>query len=487
MTLKPFVVATTVLWLASAAMPAFAQVSTGPGTGGTGLTPPSPPPAGTSGRRPTAWFGGGVGDTGQSLTGSLTLGYGRFEQNLKEPLPDQLSRSDTNFSSASGSLYYNLDRRRFSLSSSIYGALNHYPSVIDEVFNSYGYGVGASYQLSRRTTIDADTAMSYSPPFLQTLQGLTDPGQVPLPPPVLDTGLLEERSKQWNTSVGIQHRLTSRSDLTGSYGHMVWESQTEGAPKQVTDDASIRYNHQLARGLAAFVGYRYGRSRVEVEEGEEFAPVDRSGIDAGINFNRALSISRNTTVTFGGGVTSAKEVGAESSQWFLVGNAAIDHKMGRSWTTGAGYSRDANFVPGIQGMVIGDRIFGHLDGRLSRRVSWGNSISWTRGDVGFENANSYTTMQASSTAGFALTAGVGASVNYTYYLSDFATFQGLLSPTLAKAKGHTVSGSIGWSYYSFGVSWAKYEYLITNNQSLSFNFSMYAPLFNRARRPDATR
>ena len=87
----------------------------------------------------------------------------------------------------------------------------------------------------------------------------------------------------------------------------------------------------------------------------------------------------------------------------------------------------------------------------------------------------------------ALTPGVGASVSYTYYLSDFATFQGLLSPTLAKAKGHTFSGYIGWSYYSFVVSWATYEYLITNNQSLSFNFSMYAPLFNRARRPDATR
>ncbi len=67
--------------LFAAAVPTRGQNTGGPGGqgGAGGVGPPQAPPSGTSGA-PRAWFGGGVGSVGQTLTGNIGVTGGTFRR-----------------------------------------------------------------------------------------------------------------------------------------------------------------------------------------------------------------------------------------------------------------------------------------------------------------------------------------------------------------------------------------------------------------------
>jgi hypothetical protein len=161
--------------------------------------------------------------------------------------------------------------------------------------------------------------------------------------------------------------------------------------------------------------------------------------------------------------------------------------IGRSWSTGVFYRRNADFVEGITGIVQTDSVGTYLGGQLGRRMSVNAQAGATRGGIGLENQNPFTTYFAGAGTSIAVSREVGIGVNYSYYRSEFASGDFLLTPGLQNYQGHSVSTSLGWRYLQFGVAYSRSHYLSNRDQSLTASVSLFAPLFARTRRPNAAR
>ena len=85
-----------------------------------------------------------------------------------------------------------------------------------------------------------------------------------------------------------------------------------------------------------------------------------------MDYNKALSFSRRTTLTFSTG-TAAVNSGRDTS-FNLTGTARLNHEIGRTWTASAGYSRSVQFVDLLLVPVLYDSLDASIIGLLNRRV-----------------------------------------------------------------------------------------------------------------------
>ena len=464
--------------LGAESRPAYAQAG---GGGSPGAQQPQAPPAGT-GRAPSAWLVNGVGSVGQTLTGSLSIGGGRFERRPDTTLNPLLTPSDSAISYVNGGLFYGVDAGRSNLSAGFTAFGNYFPAFSDEILFGYSGSATASLAVTSRTTLTATQGAYLEPPLARSLQGIFGPGAGGgAIPPVLDPGRIEERALTLTTGVGLQHQLTSRSSLSLSYRRWRYDLRDQSLI-QISDDASIRYTHALTGGLSFHAGYRYGTSRVE---GVDVPPTERSGIDAGLDYGRALSLTRNTTLAFGAGTTVARE--GDNNRFLLTGNVQLDHQIGRSWNTGVFYRRTADYVEGITGIVMTDGVGTFLGGQVGRRVSLSLQADASRGNIGLEDRNPFNSYRAGAGLSIAMSQSTGLGISYSYFQSDFDNGSFLLSPGLQKYQGHSTSVNVGWRYLQFGVAYSRYLYLSNRDQSLTASVSLFAPLVARTRRPDASR
>jgi hypothetical protein len=133
--------------------------------------------------------------------------------------------------------------------------------------------------------------------------------------------------------------------------------------------------------------------------------------------------------------------------------------MGRSWSTGVGYSRNVSYAETFRAPVLSDNLFGGLSGLLSRTVQFHAAAGASRGNVGFAGANDLESYFASASTRFAFSRKAGLSVYYTYYRYSFGI--GIELPP--------------------GIS------RFTNRQSFGFSVDTWVPLIQRNRSANATR
>jgi len=467
-----------VLTLAVSSVPAFAQGSQGqPMQGGAGQGGAGQVPAGTAGGQQRAWFGNGTGRIGQNLSGRLSLGGGVIDRRRTDPVTfDETIRRSDNWH-ASGGLTYALTGASASLAISAGSSVNSFAGLSDQLVVSHRGQVSAGLPLSSRTSLSASVGAFREPTVVRYLRGLFGSGPGFAPPDDFDAGDVRDATVSYQASASLRQELTTRSALAFGYNHR--RSNYAGADEQqIHDNASARYTLSITEGFGVRFGYGYMTSRQDVPGAVRS---ENHHVDAGVNYNKALSLSRNTTLSFGTGSAIARS--QNHTRFFVTGDAGLTHRIGRSWSVAGHYSRNVRFIEGVTEVAFVDSMSANVGGNPAARVTLNASVSTHRGGVGLgAGQNPLRGLAGHAAVSIAAAQNVGLSLHYGYYRSRFGSTAFLLSPELQLFERHTVGVSVGlWGLVSLGVNYSDATHPFNHNRAVLASVGFFAPLYARAR------
>jgi hypothetical protein len=368
-------------------------------------------------RLPEGLFGGGVAENGQSLAFDVS-GGGGYSKGLRF-VPAPVTAGST-FGHAAGSLRYSFIGSRLDAWASAASSAHYYADTTGQLpLRHVGTaGLNLRVPLSLRTHLTLGQTASYQP--LQTVSpfpGLIDPGigggqALPIDPDLAPTS---DGYVQYDSSASLSHELSRRT------GVFVSASYRRGGRPSATGDLSIAHagggvTRELARGLGVRLGYRYTRGTYsETGPGAQF---DHQDIDVGLDFNRALSLTRRTRLSFATGSVILND--GDRTLFTVTGRAGLSHDIGRSWRASVSYRRGAEFLGTLRAPVVSDAMTTGLGGFVGPRVRAHASVGAARGNVGLDQGNSFVSYYTATGLTVGVTSYLGLDVNYSYYQSEFA-------------------------------------------------------------------
>lgn len=367
-------------------------------------------------RLPEGLFGGGVAENGQLLAVGVS-GGGGYTKGLRF-VPAPVTAGST-FGHVAGNLRYTFVGPRLDAWGSAASSAHYYADTTDQlpVRHVVTAGLNVRVPLSLRTNLTLGQTASYQP--LQTVSpfpGLVDPGiggqALPIDP---DLAATSDGYVQYESSAGLSHELSRRTAVFVGAGYR------RGGRPSATGDLSILHaggglTRQLARGLSARLGYRYTRG-IYAETGQR-GQFEHQDIDVGLDFNRALSLTRRTRLSFATG--SVVLTDGTETRFTVTGRARLNHTIGRSWRASAAYRRGAEFIGTLRAPFVSDGVATGLDGFLGPRLHLGGTVGAIRGNVGLGQGNTVTSAYATTRLTVGVTQYLGLDVDYSYYQSDFA-------------------------------------------------------------------
>jgi hypothetical protein len=407
-------------------------------------------------------FGGRVDNPEQLLTLSGTAGIGYDTNVLLETggfgggTGDPRAGTSSVYESLGASLSYTLHKGRIDFGASSWTDARYYQELSGGWVPAYGGSIATTFHTSKKSHVRADYHLTYQP-FLTLifLPALNEPELGQAPPPNLDFGA--ESNENLTNSIGVEygHELSKRWSVNANY-----ISQATSFNAQPERDFSLRQfgaraSYNIARGLSARIGYGYSEGYYP----EGFSDSRGHTLDAGIDFARALSLSRRTTLAFGTG--SSATVYQDETHYRFLGNATLSREIGRTWNVGLAYNRTVELLAAYAEPVLGDAVTAGVGGMLNHRLQVNASAGVFIGHVGYSSGqNAFDTYMAGANAQFAISRQMALRINYSYFFYSYdpgaLPLVNLLVPT-------------------------------SDRHSVQANFVVWAPFFYRPRKPDAAR
>lgn len=360
----------------------------------------------------------------------------------------------------SGSLAYTKSGQRLNFSASSATSGRYYKSLSEPFLASHSARVGLGYQSGRSTSFNAAQTVSYQPfGTLNVFPSLTNPVSVGPEPldvvaaPSLDVRALRRTYTSATSDAGVTRRLSRRSSVSASYSFRTSQFEDEAGSFHA-QSVSAGFNRVITEHLGLRLGYGYTESRLAQTE-ERF---HNHFIDSGINYNRALSISRRTTVSFDTGGTGVND--GQATRWDVLGGANLVHEIGRTWALMAAYRRNVQFVETLRRPLFSDSVNSSLKGLLSRRVQFSAGAGASSSSFGVKRA---------------------AKGLWSYYANA--------SVGVAVSRHLQISGQ--YSYYQYRFDDPVYQTLGFNQQvnrhGVSVSLDAWAPIFQKGRGTNASR
>jgi hypothetical protein len=165
-------------------------------------------------------------------------------------------------------------------------------------------------------------------------------------------------------------------------------------------------------------------------------------IDAGVDYSRALSISRRTTFAFSTGSAiltgdtrfAVNDAGEQKAFYRFTGDASLRHEMGRTWDASVAYRRSVDWRETFNQPLLSDSVTAEVGGFVSRRIRFSSSADYTLGSVGFVGTNNgYDSASAAAGLEYALSrrfALFGRYVYYRYHFDSGVALSPLFAPAL---------------------------------------------------------
>ena len=397
-------------------------------------------------------FGSGTGDAGQLLTASGSVGTGWDNDVVADivgnsgGVTEGGSRSGT-VASVSGALAYSYDTDPMSVGLSVGTSARYYPGNTTDLVR--GTQARATVGASPRpgTSLSMNLSVAHQPYQLSSLFPVVFEPELGEPPiPDLDLISTPDLYLRYSADLGFSQRMSRRASFQASYTqHRAERGDVAGAFSNQIAGAGLTYN--LGKGLDARAGYRYGEARFSDGDTRE-----HHAIEAGVDYNRALSISRQTTLSFGTGSTALRS--KEELRFIFTGNATLNHEIGRSWNAWVGYARRVHMDETFLEPMVSDGLSVGLEGLISRRLQFN---SFARGAIGKgleRDAPGFDTVHAAATLSYAVTRFMNAGLTYAFYQQRFDEGAQLSVGIPRSADRHSVRATV----------------------------SLWAPLFQRSRR-----
>jgi opacity protein-like surface antigen len=303
-----------------------------------------------------------------------------------------------------------------------------------------GYRVGAniSGSLARHTSVSLAGSAGYSPEFrLGVFTSPVSPTgfQDPFTTVLADYDVYSLAALRTSAGGGITQTIGRRASVNASY----WLTNidyTNDSFDYRSHSGGLRYTQRLTRNVGAHLGYGYATAEYSLRV--ELRPLNVHRIDAGIDYGRALSISRRTRVSFSTGSAiisgQGETTGRETSDFtlYLSGAADLTHEMGRTWKALLSYRRGIDAHEGFSQLFLSNGLSGGVSGLLSRRVSFGSGVDYVVGRVGLTGGAHYSSVSASAGLQYALSRSLALFGRYVYYKYDFDR-QVAVDPRLPRA------------------------------------------------------
>ena len=210
-----------------------------------------------------------------------------------------------------------------------------------------------------------------------------------------------------------------------------------------------RYRHAISRNVSAHVGYNRDRGVRPATDTQAEEVYFQHNIDIGVDFGfaRALTLTRRLTFSFDTGTVFLRD--SFSSRFDVVGSAALNYRMGRSWMADLTYYRGVNYAALLSAPTFSDSLTASTGGNLGPRLSLSARAGLATGRLGFSRDGSgYSAAQAGADLSVAVVGPVSASAGYTYYRYSFDDSSLLLTGVATEMRRHTVfvGGSVSLSF-----------------------------------------
>ena len=375
-------------------------------------------------------FASGVAGTEQLLTANVSLGAG-WDDNLvadavgRTRLTDVTQQFRGGLGTGSAGLNYTLSRGRVGFGASATTAARYYPGLENRFIRRDYASLGTSVVLGRGFT--GQLGVGYQPYSLRAMAPwLTEP-QLEDPAPVdEDFPASLEHYVGYSAGVDFTRRVSAKWTLSAMYGY--------GGRQPMGDmDRFDRHtgggfmSRTLGRGLNLQLGYRYS-----VGKYGDGGTHENHVIDAGVNYSRALSFSRRTTVSFATGTSAARSQTSGNLQYRATGSARLTHELGRTWNASASYDRGLKFTDTWLEPLFSDSASAGVSGSLSRRVQLQFVVRGVRGyglrssragetDDSNRDAEGITNYGGVAGLTVAVSRYINTGVSYSYYVHEFGS------------------------------------------------------------------
>ena len=368
---------------------------------------------GVGGARPyRALFGGSTAnpDVHHSfdVTTSVLAGY---DDNALGAGADAASTSPLlrtgDYLGMSGGLTYAWQARRVQVGANLSTNTRYYRDVGELIGTSHSGSIGLSAQVGQRGRVFANQSVSYAPSYLYSLS----PGLGGSVPGTTVGGgsfpLGDEPVFVYDTTANAAYSITRRGSIEAlaSYRHSDLGSDGDAGLSALRSySVGGRFRQGLTRYAALRLGYVYRTGQYGFTRTNSSTAVH--DIDVGVDYGRALSLTRRTTIDFRTGSTivtmpadlaGGAQPGASDLQFRVVGDVGVSHEMGRTWRARIGYNRGVGFAEAFAQPVFADALSASLNGFFSRRIDLSLNGGFSSGEVGFGRASN---SPAASTSSF---------------------------------------------------------------------------------------
>jgi hypothetical protein len=403
-------------------------------------------------------FGGGISNMDETLIFNADVGAGYSDTIRTGPTTSEALQNSAATSggveAVSLGLAYNLSRKKVSFMASANSTLANYSTRSESLVQSQSGSLGATFQLARKTALSVTENISYSPYLFSTsVFGLPAMTAAPVGLVDLDAGAGLDRVLVTDTSVGLTQSLSRRTSLSFYYSGNRTRSDTD-ARDFSADSGGGRLSISLSKGLAIRLGYRFTSG--SYANNQRF---QNSFIDSGLDFNRALSLSRRMTLSFGTGFAAITY--GSHTEYTALGNVTLAREIGRTWNASISYRRNLSVYSTLQAPVLYDSGMFDLAGLFGPRLAFQAGVGASLGNVGASSQpnNGFRNYYAITGLTYGMTRLVGLGVDYVYYHYNFDS--NVILPT----------GLAEWA----------------DRQTILVSTKLWLPLLTRTRRVNVTR
>jgi hypothetical protein len=249
-------------------------------------------------------------------------------------------------------------------------AVRYFPDTGQMISVDRSARVGFETQLGGRNRFSASQSVQYSP-FHQFGASLGGPsgfaGESPLSNADGATAV-GQTFYDLGTAIGLD-RTYRRASLSASYSTRINlysnEEQTLTAHR-----AGVGLRFTLARYISLLIGTasNFGQT------GQSAARTRTQDIDLGLDYNRPLSFSRNTTLRFKTGTAvitrrgTAQDPMELGGRFRLIGSVAAEQTLGRNWQARAGFDRNMQYLDAFPDPFYTTGLLASLTGKVGRRL-----------------------------------------------------------------------------------------------------------------------
>ena len=438
--LMPFGILAAVLLTA---LPAFAQVL-------------------PQGRRPYAGlFGGSAQDArhAQGLNFTASLGGGYDNDRSPDPSGSGVGSSasalrDGSYGIGAASLSYGISGD--GLSGSLYGGgrARYYPNVSSPLVGTSTLGGDLSAAIGTRVTLDTSHSVGLyvrGADFYGLYGDINGPG-VPGGDETLGALTTVGRYTSLRSNVGIRAKLTQRVGMYAAYNYYTNNLMATSTGRYNASGVNGGVTYAMFKSVSLRAGYTRTRATTGTVAGQ--AAYGQNSFDGGVDFNKALSLTRHSTLVFATGLSGVADQQG-TVRYLFIGNATLSYELGRSWTLQGYIGRSTDFFAAFAQPTVMDRANVSVNGLLSRRVQVSVSAALIKSEsLAPIVVSGYTAGHSGVSVKYALNRDLALTADYSYYRYQFDN-SALLPPGVLTR---------------------------INRQSVRVSFDVWAPLLTQSRR-----